>query len=90
MTTVSITDFRDNLATYLRLVKYEGERLMVVDSKMDEVMVEVVPPLEKTTAEDKIEFIEKMYGVLGTLTTDKNRKALRKADKDLIKRRLQR
>lgn len=90
MTTVSITDFRDNLATYLRLVKYEGERLIVVDRKMDKIMVEITSPIEEKTIKDKIEFVEKMYGALRALPVDENRKALRKADKDLIKRRLKR
>jgi len=88
MTTVSITDFRDNLATYLRLVKYEGEMLEIVDRKMGEVMVEINPPQKKRAVGSKIKFTEKMYAVLRSLPKDNNREALKKTDKELIKKRL--
>jgi len=88
MTTVSITDFRDNLATYLRLVKYGGAMLEIVDRKMGEVMVEVNPPKEKRAVENRIEFTEKMYAVLKGLPEDNNREALKKTDRELIRKRL--
>jgi len=41
MITVSVTDFRNNLSEYLRKVKYMGEKVVVMDEKIGEPMVEV-------------------------------------------------
>ena len=47
MTQVNISTFRNNLTKYLRMVRYEGETVRVVDEKTKEVMVDIVSPEEK-------------------------------------------
>lgn len=79
MTSVSITDFRDNLATYLRLVKYKGEILRVVDEKMGEPMVKVSPLKEKEGWDEYMRFVKSMFGVFKDLPEDKNRTRMKKA-----------
>lgn len=80
MTTISITVFRDNLATYLRLVKYKGETIRIVDEKMDEVMAELNPPKKNREDWDEyMKFVESMFGVFRDLPEDKNRERMKKA-----------
>jgi antitoxin (DNA-binding transcriptional repressor) of toxin-antitoxin stability system len=46
MQTVSVAEFRSNLARYLRKAKYSGARLVIVDSKRGEPLAEVGPVVD--------------------------------------------
>ncbi len=93
MTRVSITDFRDNLAMYLRIAKYKGETILIVDDKMDEPMAEVGPPMEKSKKEkdwaEYLKLVKDSFGVWKDLPPDKNRAALRRADRAAMRKRLE-
>jgi hypothetical protein len=54
--TVSVTDFRDNLADYLNAVKYEKKKIIV--KKNRSVMAEVSPPATAKKQKRKIIFSE--------------------------------
>lgn len=90
MTNVSITDFRTNLAEYLRLVKYNGEKVVIVDEKIGEAMAELSPPSKTESWEEHMKFVDSMFGAWKNKPADENRKALRRSDKTVIKRRLKR
>lgn len=87
---VSISDFRDNLSDYLRLTKYKGETVVIVDEKIGEAMAELSPPKKEDDWEEYMKFVKSMFGSWKNLPEDKNRKALRKADKETVRRRLKR
>lgn len=93
MISVSITDFRDNLAEYLRLAKYKSESVRIVDEKIGEPMAEL-NPLRETGVKKKdseyMAFVKSMYGAFRDAPKDENRRALRKADRATIKKRLKR
>lgn len=88
MTTTSITNFRNNLSTYLRLVKYKGETVKIVDEKMKKPMAEVTPPPKEESKKEYLKFVKSMYGIFKDLPEDENRKALKKADRLLVRNRL--
>lgn len=79
MINISITDFRTNLAEYLRLVKYKGEKVVIVDEKIGEVMAELSPPGKKENWEEHMKFVNSMYGAWKNLPADRNREKMKGA-----------
>lgn len=79
MTKTSITDFRDNLSAYLRLVKYKGETVRIVDEKIGELMAELNPPKKEESWDEYMRFVKSMYGIFKDLPEDKNRLRIKKA-----------
>lgn len=85
---VSISEFRENLSMYLRLARYKGESVTIVDEKIDETVGMLVPPKKETDWDEYMKFVESMHGAWKDLPTDKNREALRKTDIKTINSRL--
>ena len=82
MITVSVTDFRKNLSGYIRKVKYMGEKVVVVDEKIGEPMVEVSTARKVKTDvewEKYMKFVDSMFGAWKDLPEDINRKAMKEA-----------
>lgn len=86
MNTVSVTDFRDNLSVYLRLVKYKGESVRIVDEKIGEIMGELNPPEKEEGWDEYIKYVKSMFGAFRDLPNDKNRERIKKSGIKKLKR----
>ncbi len=87
MNTVSVTEFRNNLSEYLKLAKYKGESINIFDEKSKKTVARLTPPEKEDGWDEYMELLESSYGMLPKIE-DKGRKALRKADRNTMLKRL--
>ncbi|MFV1916879.1 MAG: hypothetical protein ACC618_00095 [Patescibacteria group bacterium] len=81
--TVKISDFRNNLADYLDLVREKGESVLIKDGRRDEVVGELVRPKEEEFDWDEyMKFVKNFKPVF----TDKDVEDIKKARKATSKR----
>lgn len=75
---VSISEFRENLALYLRLAKYKGESVRIVDEKIGEPVGELNPVKIEADWDEYLEFVKSMKGDWKDLPEDKYRRIIKK------------
>ena len=79
MVKVTVGDFRSNLAGYLRLARYQGETVVIVDGKIGEPMAELVPPKSEARDEEYLKYVSGMFGAFKDLPKDSQRKRVKSA-----------
>lgn len=84
--TVKISDFRNNLADYLDLIREKGGSVLIKDGRRDEVVGELIKPKEKEFDWDEYMEFVKSLGGSGLLASKKDEKARKKFRETLNKR----
>lgn len=84
MTIISISTFRKDMAKYLRLVQYKGERIRIVDGKMKHVVGDIIP--SQSAEDEHLQFVKNMYGSLRGAEKDIQRSKIKKVGIDKLKR----
>lgn len=86
MTSVSVTEFRNNLREYLRLAEYKGESINIFDEKSKKTVATLNPPKREKDWDEYMKFVNSMFGAWKDLPEDKNRQRMKNAGKRALKR----